>query len=438
MIEFVRQHGHRTYSGEGFKVKRPLLILFLITLMVAVALGAATKVKFWHMYLSGPSKEIMDEIIAQFNETHKGSIEVEDLAISFWDYWDKIRVAMAAKQEPDVFLHDLGNVGMRASTGILLDLKPYLVAAGFEPDEIFFEGPLEMCSYRGGIYALPLETDVRLLFYNKGLFRQAGLDPDKPPTSWEELLSFAEKLNVLDKNGEYEIVGFNPLYGQSYFWMYVWGKGEDFITEDGKVVVNSPGIVQALQEWVALINKLGLEKLLAFGANFGWGAADAFIAGKVGMGIQVGNFITDLATYAPDLDYGIVQIPYPVQNATWSNGFSLELSSRSRNKIEAVEFALYLLSDEVQLKLAHGLSSLIGNKKAAYKSDLLEDSRWKMQIDALEFTKFRPFVLEAPLWYETLQVATEEAIYGKKTPEQALNDAQKLIEAEIQKYKMTH
>ncbi len=51
--------------------------------MVAVALGAATKVKFWHMYLSGPSKEIMDEIIAQFNETHKGSIEVEDLAISF-------------------------------------------------------------------------------------------------------------------------------------------------------------------------------------------------------------------------------------------------------------------------------------------------------------------------------------------------------------------
>ncbi|PVD17101.1 hypothetical protein V512_009245 [Mesotoga sp. Brook.08.105.5.1] len=419
-------------------MKKSLLILFLITLMVAVSFGAAAKVKFWHMYLSGPSKEIMDEIIAEFNETNKGAIEVEDLAISFWDYWDKIRVSMAAKQEPDVFLHDLGNVGMRASTGILLDLKPYLLAAGFDPEEVFFEGPLKMCSYEDGIYALPLETDVRLLFYNKDLFRQAGLDPEKPPTTWEELLYYAEKLNVLDKNGDYEVVGFNPLYGQSYFWMYVWGKGEDFITEDGDIVVNSPGIIQALEEWVALINELGLEKLLSFGANFGWGAADAFIAGKVAMGIQVGNFIADLAMYAPDLDYGIVQIPYPVQNATWSNGFSLELSSRSKNIFAAVEFALYLLSDEVQLKLAEGISSLIGNRRAAYQSDLIEDPQWKMQIEALEFTKFRPFILEAPLWYETLQVATEEAIYGTKTPDRALNDAQKLIEAEIQKYKMTH
>ncbi|PNS34567.1 hypothetical protein RJ60_14750, partial [Mesotoga sp. B105.6.4] len=75
---------------------------------------------------------------------------------------------------------------------------------------------------------------------------------------------------------------------------------------------------------------------------------------------------------------------------------------------------------------------------AAYQSDLIEDPQWKMQIEALEFTKFRPFILEAPLWYETLQVATEEAIYGTKTPDRALNDAQKLIEAEIQKYKMTH
>jgi multiple sugar transport system substrate-binding protein len=419
-------------------VKRIFLFLLVAVIVSTFAFGAATKVKFWHMYLSGPSKEVMDEIIASFNESHKGVIEVEDLAISFWDYWDKIRVAMAARQEPDIFLHDLGNVGMRASTGILLDLKPYLKAAGFDPDEVFFEGPLSMCSFKDGIYALPLETDVRLLFYNKGLFEQAGLDPDKPPTTWDELLEYAGKLDVLDKNGDYDVIGFNPLYGQSYFWMYVWGNGEDFIDENGNVVVNSPGIVGALEEWVALINELGLEKLLSFGANFGWGPADAFIAGKVGMGIQVGNFLADLATYAPDLEYGVVQIPYPKVKATWSNGFSLELSSRSKNKIAAVEFALYLLSDEVQMKLAHNLSSLIGNKRAAYKSDLMFDSEWKMQIEALEFTKFRPFVLEAPLWYETLQKATEEAVYGRKTPRQALDDAQKLIEAEIKQYKMTH
>ncbi len=63
---------------EGL-VKKVFLIVFLSTLLVAVAFGAATKVKFWHMYLSGPSKDVMDEIIAEFIETHKGMIEVEDL-----------------------------------------------------------------------------------------------------------------------------------------------------------------------------------------------------------------------------------------------------------------------------------------------------------------------------------------------------------------------
>ncbi|OAA31545.1 hypothetical protein AT15_05580 [Kosmotoga arenicorallina S304] len=414
------------------------LMLVFVMLLSTFSLARATKIKFWHMYISGPSKDIMQEIIADFNEAHKGVIEVEDLGISFWDYWDKLRVAMASRQEPDVFLNDLGNVGMRASTGILLDLRPYLEAADLSPEEIFFNGPLSMCSYEGGIYALPLETDVRLLFYNKDLFREAGLDPEKPPTTWEELWEYADRITKVDADGNYDIVGFNPLYGQSYFWMYAWGNGVSFIDENGNLVVNSPEVVKSLEEWCDMINRLGLEKLLAFGSNFGWGAADAFIAGKVGMGIQVGNMVSNIKAYAPDLDYGIAHIPWPKQKATWSNGFSLEISSRSKHKLAAVEFALYLMSDEVQLKLAGKLSSLIGNKRAAYNPELMEDPEWKMQIEALEYTKFRPFVLEAPLWYMNLQTAVEEAMYGKKTPQQALDDAQKLIEADIQKYKMTH
>jgi multiple sugar transport system substrate-binding protein len=187
-----------------------------------------------------------------------------------------------------------------------------------------------------------------------------------------------------------------------------------------------------------MVEKLGNEELQAFGSSYGWGAADGFIAGKLGMVIQVGNFIANLKQYNPDLDYGITHIPYPEEKATWSNGFSLEVSSRTNNKAEVMEFVMYLISEEVQLKLAENLSSLIGNREAAYNNELMEDPTWKLQIQALEYTKFRPFVLEAPLWYEHLQVAVEEAQYGNKTPEDALNHAQKMIDMEIQKYRLTH
>jgi len=419
-------------------VKRKILMIVLFVALAALMFAAPVKIRFWHMYQSGPSKEVMEEIIAEFNEKFEGTIVVEDLGISFWDYWDKIRVAMASGSEPDVFLHDMGNVGMRASQGILLNLKPYLDAYGMSPEEIFFDGPLEMCSYEGGVYAFPLETDVRLLFYNKGLFEEAGINPDEPPETWTQLWEYADEITTVDEKGHYDVIGFNPIYGQSYFWMYVWGKGHSFIDDEGNIKVNSPGIIEDLTEWVAMVEKLGNEELQAFGSSYGWGAADGFIAGKLGMVIQVGNFIANLEQYNPDLDYGITHIPYPEEKATWSNGFSLEVSSRTNNKAEVMEFVMYLISEEVQLKLAENLSSLIGNREAAYNNELMEDPTWKLQIQALEYTKFRPFVLEAPLWYEHLQVAVEEAQYGNKTPEDALNHAQKMIDMEIQKYRLTH
>jgi len=419
--------------------KKSLFLVILVSLLLMItSLYAAVKIQFWHMYDSGPAKELMDSLIAEFNEMHKGEIEVEDLGISFWDYWDKLGVAIAAGQEPDVFQNDLGNVGGRADSGLLENLLPYLKEKGVNPDEVFFEEPLKMCKLGEGLYALPFETDVRLLFYNKKLFKEAGLDPNTPPKTWDELWEFADKITKVNEDGSYDVLGFNPIYGQSYFWMYVWGNGKSFIDENGNIVVNSPEIVELLEEWQEMIDKLGVEKLDEFNATYGWGPSDAFLNNKLGMVIQVGNFISQIKTFAPDLEYGVAYIPYPKTYASWSNGFSLELSSRSKHKKEAIEFMLFLTSKEPQFKLAKTLSSLVCNVKAAYDPELMSNPEWRIQVNTLNFTKFRPFVLEAPKWYEELQKAVDEVKYGKKTPQKALDDAQKRILSEIEKYRLTH
>ncbi len=410
------------------------LLVFMLITVIALSF-ASTKITFWHMYDSGPGKELMDEVIKRFNETNALGIQVEGLAISFWDYWDKLGVAMAAGQEPDIFMHDMGNVASRAYKGILEELTPYFKARGLDADKMFFEVPFSMCKWQGKIYAVPLETDVRLLYYNKDLFKSAGLDPELPPRTWQQLWDYADKLTKKTPQNVYDVIGFNPLYGQSYFWMYVWGTGGTFLVND-QINVNNSSVIKALEEWVTMLKKLGIKEIQNFNAAYGWGA-DAFLSGKLGMVIQVGQYASTIKVFAPTLNYGVSHIQYPAGRATWSNGFSLEISSRSKFKKEAAEFALYLVSKEVQLLMAQRLNSLVCNKEAAFDPSLMKNEEWKLQVEALQYSQFRPFVLEAPVWYEELQKAVDEVVLTGKDVKRALDDAQKRIEGEILKFKMT-
>jgi len=100
------------------------------------------------------------------------------------------------------------------------------------------------------------------------LFVKAGLDPNRPPKTWNELWQYADKITKKDSKGDYEVLGFNPMYAQSYFWMYVWGNGGDFLDKDGNLVVNSPIVVKSLTEWKQMVDRLGLEKIQKFNATY--------------------------------------------------------------------------------------------------------------------------------------------------------------------------
>ena len=405
---------------------------------VAVEDENAVVIKFWHMADSGIRKEVMDKIISDFNSEHEGEIRVEDLGLSFWDYWDKISVSMAAMEEPDVFLHDLGNVGMRAETGVLQNLDSLLAENGMNPDELFFSAPLNMCKFEGSFYALPYETDVRLLFYNKDMFESAGLDPEKAPSSWDELLEIADKLTVKFDNGDYDRLGFNLISPQSYFLTYVWGTGAGYLDEEGEIKVNKPEIVDALTEWKSMVDKYGKDGLYKFASEFGGGAADPFIVEKLGMTIGVPDLFTQIKTYNPDMNFGFCQVPYPAGPASWSNGFSLEMSSRSEHPEEAFAFVSYLMSRDVQFYIGKNSSALITNMEAALDPALLEDPFWKVTVDTLDNTHFRPFSIQSPVWYDHMNLNVDEVVYGRMTPQEALDHAQELIGNDYKKYELTH
>jgi len=183
---------------------------------------------------------------------------------------------------------------------------------------------------------------------------------------------------------------------------------------------------------------LGSRKIQKFNATYPLGLNDAFINKKLGMVIQNNTFFSQLRDYAPDLNYGVVQIPYPVKPVSWSNGFSIEASSRSRYKDAAAEFIIYLTNKSSAYLFAKNVTSLVGNKEAASSPDLMSNEMWKLSVQTLDISQFRPFVLEYPLWYEDLQKTVESVLYDKATPKKALDDLQKMLETQIQKYRLTH
>lgn len=412
---------------------RALLVALLVTTCAASA-AAQTEITFWHIFDAGPAAEFIDQVIQDFNDANP-DVHVTHLGTNFFDYWTRLTTATAGGIGPDVAMNDLGNVPSRAESGVILPLDDLLGESGLDA---YWPATRAAVTWDGHVWALPMETDVRVLYYNKELFRAAGLDPEDPPQTWDELVEYADALTVVE-NGRIQQLGFGPTLGNTYFPLYAMLNGEDFLAEDGTLELNTPAAVEALQWMVDRQNAYGSREMTSFAATFGSGASDPFISGKVAMIIQNNTFPGQIAQYAPDLDYGVAPLPHNGTPASWSNGFSLEISSSTEAPEAAYRLVEYLMSDEVQAAYAQLNFSMVGNMAAAQADELMADPNWQVFVEQMATSQFRAFSLEAPTWYDTaLQPEVDAALLGTKTPQQALDDAQRSYDNEVRRYRETH
>lgn len=419
--------------GMAIRMARALLAALLVTTF-AVSASAQTEITFWHIFDAGASAEFIDQVVQDFNAANP-DIQVTHLGTNFWDYWTRLTTATAGGIGPDVAMNDLGNVPSRVESGVILPLDDLLSEEGLEP---FWPATREAVTWNDQVWAMPIETDVRVLYYNKELFRAAGLDPEDPPETWDELVEYADALSTVE-GGRIQQLGFGPTLGNTYFPLYAMLNGEDLVADDGTLELNTPAAVDALQWMVDRQNAYGGRAMTSFAATFGTGASDPFMSGKVAMIIQNNTFPGQIAQYAPDLDYGVAPLPHNGTPASWSNGFSLEISSATRAPEASYRFVEYLMSEEVQAAYAQLNFSMVGNMAAAQADELMADPNWQAFVEQMASSKFRAFSLEAPTWYDTaLQPEVDAALLGTKTPQQALDDAQQSYENEVRRYRETN
>jgi ABC-type glycerol-3-phosphate transport system substrate-binding protein len=285
-------------------------------------------------------------MVDAFNKAYEGRIRVVHETISQIER--KLLVAIAGGNPPDVAGSYAFCVAPYADRNALEPLDGRLAEAGIARDAyipVFWN----MCEHRGRMWALPTTPATVALHWNKRLFRDAGLDPDKPPATLAELDALAEQLTRRDADGQLAQVGFLPQ--EPGWWNWAWGYwfGGELWDGEHTVTADSPENVRAF-EWVqSYSKKYGTEAIRRFASGFGNFSSpqNAFLSGKVAMQIQgvwMHNFIEQ---YAPGMQWGAAPFPSAVagmDDVTLADEDVIVIPRGSRHPREAWEFIRFVQS----------------------------------------------------------------------------------------------
>lgn len=371
----------------------------------------------------------------------------------------KLLAAIAAGTPPDITTLDRFTAAQFAARGALTSLDEYIEASNLNLDQ-FYDYAVDEITFDNQVWALPTSIDCRLLYWNKDLFAKAGLDPETPPNTWEQLLEYSEILTIKDEQGNFEQIGFIPNYGNSWLYLYGFQNGGKFLSDDGKTaLLNAPEIVEALEFMVKGYDILGgAEKVNAYAATFQAEANDPFITGQVAMKIDGNWVLNGIGRFGPDLNFGVALPPTPTgQNKiTWSGGWSWAIPRNAKNVKEAFEVIKWLVTDgaKVQEDAIKAYNKEMGRPYVprlwAYKpvnEQLIRENMeelnkinknlgeaYRLAVDAMSVSRARPVSpVGEILWVEHTR-AIDKAIYHEMTPKEALDAGNKVVQEELDKF----
>ncbi|MGN7165554.1 ABC transporter substrate-binding protein [Paenibacillus cellulositrophicus] len=403
--------------------------------------GKAVEVTYWHMWTSD-WKKLIDSLVDEFNQTHPG-IHVTALSIT-GDANAKFLTAQAGGDPPDVMTQWNQIIPSWAEKGAIASLDPYIQADAPDLGEWMYPTVKEIGTYKGKMYAIPFSMNTLAMYYNKDILKEEGFDPEKPPTTIQELDAMQDKLWKLDKRGFIQRVGYMPS-GLTQWSTAFGGKWAD---EDGKPTATDPNNLATLEWFQSYAKKYDPTKVAAFNKSMSSNVNSAwsFLSGKQVFAMDGMWRLEDLKNYAPDLQYGIMTLPYPEgtgkPNATWVNGNFNIIPEKAKHPKEAWEFILWLTGYHNEDWAAQMLTkggwippSPKITEKQAYQDFMNEIPARKTFVDLLGSpnAKITPVIPVQQYYWDRAAKAEESVMTGNKDPKQALENLQKEVEEEIAK-----
>ncbi|MGE5401707.1 MAG: ABC transporter substrate-binding protein [Ignavibacteriales bacterium] len=404
--------------------------LLLIVVIPAKQESPKNIVNYW--FVAGANESI-PPCVRLFNSS-QDSIRVVCTPIPWTEHEKKVLTSILSENPPDV-INLVTPVPKWAARKALVSLDQIIQKDRFDTTQFFTSLWKEM-KYRGSTYALPAYTASFALYYNKKIFREAGLDPEKPPQTWNELKEYSHKI-LIRENGRITRMGFIPQYGNIETPLVIAFEQGVNLADDSATKVNltDPSVIKAFQWEKDFFDIYSFNEVNAFMGSMGYGPQHGFISGKVAMIINDNSFIDQIAKYNSGLDYGVAMIPSfnGSESVSSAGSWWLAIPRGAKNKAAAWEFIKFVVSHDTQLKesMSREESLFPANRLAANDPAFLAiNKHMKVFTRQMENTRSKSIVpLAHDIFWREFGSARERVIRGIQTPEKALNEAQRTIQS---------
>lgn len=393
------------------------------TALAAPAAAETELTMYYPIAVGGALTEVVDGIVADF-EAANPDIKVDAIYSGNYDDTRVRALSALASGEP-------------AQLAVMFSIDAYdlieqdLVVAfedieGVNPDwlDSFYPALMANSRIEGKTWGIPFQRSTIVAYYNKEMFREAGLDPESPPATWDELVSMGK---ALTKDGTYGLM--IPSTGYPY-WMFqalAIQNGKEVMSNDGLTTYfDDDAVVDTLEFWQSLSQEHGIMPA----GTVEWGTLrQAFLEGQTAMMWHSTGNLTAVKNNA-SFDFGVAELPANVRpgSPTGGGNFYVFKDTSPEEKAAALKLIEFMTAPE-QAATWSIKTGYMGVSPAAYETEALKAyteefppalvARNQLENAVAEFSTF-----ETARVREGLNNAIQAALTGAKSPADALAEAQ--------------
>ncbi len=424
-------------------ISRWIIALAVAALSAVAGAQAPVEISFYYpVAVGGPITKIIDKFATDFEKENPG-IKVHPIySGTYQDSLTKALTAVKGNDAPTMSVLLSTDMYTLVDEDAIVPFDPLIKTA---EDRAWLQGfyPafMENSQTGGKTWGIPFQRSTIVLYYNKEMFKDAGLDPNRPPGTWKEMAEYAQKLTKRDASGKATQWGVQiPASGFPY-WLF-----QGLTTENGVQLMNAagtetyydkPAVIEALQYWVDLTAKYKAHPE----GIVDWGTTPKdFFERKVAMMWTTTGNLTNVRSNAK-FDFGVAMLPASKRRGSPTGGgnFYLFKQAKPEQQAAAFKFVKWITSP------AHAAQWGIDTGYVAVRPDAWETPEMKKYVaefppaavarDQLQFAVAELSTHDNQRVTKALNDGLQAALTGSKTPEQAMKDAQREADRLLKSYR---
>ncbi|GCE21916.1 ABC transporter substrate-binding protein [Dictyobacter kobayashii] len=427
-----------------------LLLLFLLSMVLGACgsnAGGPKEVVYWTGITDDIDMKAQRDIADAFNKANP-DLHVRVVPEPSTGTGDSTALITSVRGGvgPDVYLIDRFTVGQQAALGLLSDLYPYTSKESQDLSKQYLPFAWAETLFQGHPYGIPMDTDARVLYYNKTVLREAGidpaiLDPKNGPIKMSKLQELAFKVDHKDAHGNYDRVGFIPWYGQAFHTTWALDYGAQFFNNSTcQLTPFEPAMLNTFNMYHDWSQALDYQKISTFTSTYQPANAlpsqNPFYTNHLAFKIDGDWDLSSIKQYVPKLDYGVTYMPVPDDRTTpftWSGGFALTIPTGANNADGGYRFLRFMAGPDGQ-RIYTQETSHLPTWKALLDEKQLYDPGHTFFVQTLAYSVSRPPLPVGGQISDELSSVQDKVDFNTATPKAALQEYYNRVQPQMQQY----